>query len=870
MVVIKRRPPPPPPPSVSATPKYLITLPSETTLCNMGITFQSATKSGPVGVGANIQSISSSTEHSHTLEWKHKHGMKPWDVLYKINGIMVKSMEFTDILRMLNERGGRQPMTLIFEKNVPTDPCVGQEEKNKVGTMSDHNHMDTMRNGQDDDGRNSIQTARNAKAPISVPEAAIVTATDLPATRPMPMKADMESKLNRPSISQIRGGDILSKSLGEGDTSMEKNVLSSIFSPQNHANSRADDSILSEYSNSLREEGRIEQCPDLVTIQEGSGSYGTDSDGDGDGNDQEELDQDVMSVPQQDIVPNTQSDQGQVPIMNSPTFSYSVSTVHDREGDSPFLLSPLGAGITSLCIAHGDGNMSVMDYDEDKDGQSFDANNSSAMSSKSQYHDTQVQMLKEKYPYLSAASAMDCPIMSSGGVDGRLLASSTMKQNSKRVHWNRNNNRTSTTSKSCYRTNATDGNADELPCSDIHCSPMMESCSVSTVLISPRPGNASGGAPSSFGSIRYSPVESETPKTNRTNRSQNSNMSYNNIPIHMLDYRFVKECNCYETLGMIVVALKSASPPEFPSLLRLAEGRLDKMRDSVGAGPLDRSKDRSEDGNCDEIYSNPAVGDSKDDIPTHIHVEVQTSVGSELQVEDYTHDRDVYHDALEKNNYEEVMDNIVMAHAELKGQMGDLLHERDIMQENLTSQVASLKQVLETVEAKMQKQTRESNDTITLLTKQKTDAELEMKELRKSFATSSISAKDLMETLKAREADINNLASELFKARESQRFHMEHSESVQARLRAQVDNLTSQLRVQVKKTEATRTMVELEVRSEFRGRMKKDSDLMEALKSKLQSATDDVHTLYKENRFMATEFARVGLVSESASSYGNA
>ena len=828
------------------------------TLSNMGITFQPTSMAGisntsnrningPVGVGATIHSIASSREHEHehehehihTLEWQNKYGMKKGDVLYKINGAMVKSMRYSNIVHILNRTRTRtdhgiengQALALIFEKNMDMDMDT-----------SHHQKVNAIRN------RNELASSSNGNVSIPVP----APAAPVPMSRPMPM--DMEMEMNKQRESQTQRESNQSTSPGEGDTSMEKNLLSSIFSPQNNLNTRADDSMLSEYeySTALRDDGDMERCPDLVAIPEGSTS-GTDTCG----NDQEDLEQ-VMSVPQQDINMN----RDQFP-MTSPTFSYSVSTANEEA--SPYPLSPLGAGITSLCIAHGDGNVDDH-YRDDQD--------TSVISSRQQYHDSRVQMLKEKYPYLSPDSALE-RAHTLGGAGGAgtgihkhgFTSTAGNVRNRKRVERNRNRNCTSSTSKSTFSMNQLAN--DELPCRAVDRVPSIASCSVSTVFMSPQPGFRAP-ASSSLVPLRCSLTESETPKTTRTSRTQNSRMSYNNIPISMLDYRFVRECDSYDTMEKIINALKSTSPPEFPSLLRLAESCLVHLRAAANNANNGGDGDQCYEAGCDENDATAMVRKTKDGVPSHIHVEVQTSVGSELHVDDYIHDRAAYetsyHKAHQVNNVEEDMDNIVMAHAELKGQMDELLHERDIMQENLTSQVESLQQLLHSVKAEMEKQAKESNDKIDSLREQKAEAEFQMNDLRESCASSSNSVLQLVENLKAKEAEIGNLAAEVFKAQESKRVGIERSESVQDRLRAQVERLAFQLRVQVKKTEATRTVVELELRSEFRGRLKKDNDRIEELKYKLNSATDDVQTLYKENQFMATEFAKFGLVSKNCGS----
>jgi len=719
--------------------KYLIELPANVTRRNLGILFQPH-KSVPIELGAQIRAIA--TSFNHTAQWKKQYRMKKGDVLYKVDGRLVTSMDHSDIIKLLSSC-----KSLIFEIG-QGGPSLGAINTPKTDTS---NAVDGKLKG------NKLEVI---PVPAPVP-------TPVPKAKQMQQKAPTKTPTSR-GKHHVR---TTKPSPGEESSKSERNLLSSIFSPNGNA---VDDSTLSGYTNEYCREVEItsEDCPGLVAIPEGSGTDTSHSSS-------MEFSRDSASVPQQH--------QHLFP-MASPTFSYSVTTANSPATNCP--MSPIGLGIpTSVSIATGNSLMS---------------------SFRQEFHDSKVNMLKEKY------SSDSNPIIGVGN-----------SPNNNELH-------------------------DTFPVRTVQRDPSMESCSVSTMFLSPTQQLRAGMTSPSIPQCSNSNSLSNTPLTTKTQQSEA--MSYKDIPIAMLDYKFVRECNSLKEMEKIVSALKSTSPPEFPSLLRMAENRIVELRVTMGSRGITRTRERLD--VCYEVdYDEHASDNLRKGIPAHIHVEIQTDVQSVL------HGDEFFQEHVSQEDMAEDMNDIMIAHAELKGNMEELLRERDVMQESLTSQVKSLEELLQNVKSEMDKQTNLSNVKIESLVRAKTEAETEMQTLRESCVNSSSDIEQLTNDLKAKEKEIGNFAAQLYKEQESKRSAMEKAEAVKERLRAQVESLTNQLRVQVKKTQATRTMVELQLRAEYDGRLKRDFALMEELERKLNSATEDVQVLYQENRFMSTEFAKVGMVS---------
>lgn len=578
----------------------------------------------------------------------------------------------------------------------------------------------------------------------------------------------------------------LSPSTNKAELSVECNVLSSIFSPRHLTNqqmSMNNNSYMSEYIYEIEHDG--EDCPDLVAIPDGSRTDTSNGNSMGFITDDDGVDDDhaeYCSVIQQDFRPKEENASC---LLGSPAFSYSVTT---NNSDSLDPMSPLGANIQM--------SVSVATSLKEQDDYS-----SMVSSARQKYHDSQVLKLKQKYAsYLSPDE------------DG--------ESESRGMSMSRNGN----TSRS--------KNMEPLA--------SMETCFVpnSSFKISPIQAQQNLGWESNGHTTPLAALDglSHTPLSRKT--------MYHDIPISMLDYKYVRECNSKDELEKIIHTLKMKSPPEFPSLLRMAECRFSELKQSM-TNNLDRIDIRTEGG-----------------IPRIIHVDTKKDDVGHLTCCDDLFSEYSSLPQSTKGNFAsaEDMNEIVIAHAELKGHLEEILQERDAMQSSMSSQIKSLENMLESLKVEMEKQSNESSEKIYSLQQSKDIAEREMQVLRESCISSSKSVEEVTKELQAKESVIGKLSAELYKEQESKRLAMEKAESNSIRLQSQVDRLTNQLRMQVKKTEAIKTIVELQLRAEYEGKIRRDSELLEELGRKLKSAKEDVAVLFNENQFMAKEFAKVGMV----------
>jgi hypothetical protein len=656
-------------------------------------------------VGAQISSID--TSRVNASQWVKRHQMKVGDVLYKIDGQLVMNMPHREIMKLL-----LSCKTLIFEKSRADQKIISSSNR--------------PQSHQEEFGAKTMNTV-----PLSQPS----TNTVMSLQRPF---HSMELSSVTP---QSNRGVQCDTNPSPGESSVECNVLSSIFSPQQIMHNQKvpinDNYYLSDYIYELQHDD-VNNCPDLVAIPEGSrtdssndNSMGFITDHDDDDVDNNEY----CSVTQQGSCPKEDG----TCVLGSPAFSYSVTTDNTESLDP---MSPLGTKIQmSVSVA------TILKEQEDE--------YSMVSSARQRYHDSQVMKLKQKYAsYLSTESdRQQHTVVSASNYDGH---------------------------------------------------------------------------------VPLAPLDalSKTPLTTKT--------MYHDIPISMLDYKYVRECNSKDELEKIIDALKMKSPPEFPSLLRMAESRFSELMK-----PLCRNIDR-------DIRT--------EGIPSIIHVELDKDNIAELHGDDFSSAYSSQPQSMKRNFDTEDMNDIVIAHAELKGHLEELLRERDAMQCGMSSQIQSLENMLERLKLEMEKQSKDSSEKIDSLQKAKLNAEREMQVLRESCKSSSKSIEELTKELQTKESEIGKLAAELYKEQESKRIAVEKAESNSIKLQSQVDRLTDQLRMQVKKTAAIKTIVELQLRAEYEGKIRRDSELMEELSRKLKAAKEDAAVLFNENQIMATEFAKVGMV----------
>lgn len=740
------RQPPPPPPPTSISPKYLVSLSEDYDASNIGICFQPCKTAHSQECGARIRSIDASAKH--TSQWIRRHRMKVGDILYKIDGIVVTDMQHQTILDKLSSC-----KTLIFEKSQTGHDSLGKEQ--------DKEHAPVPNVDSQTEPSTLVQGEKKRFSPVTSKE--------------MNVHGSMHSS--------------------PGGISVERNLLSSIFSPpvKTCQLNALNNSYLSDYVSEMNRDD--EQCPDLV---EGSGTDSShdNSMGFSTGDDDADECNDGMHPPM---------------VLGSPTFSYSVTTANT---DTLYPMSPIGTKIPM--------SGSVVTFEEHENG-------SAVASVRQRYHDSQVLKLKQKYTsYWSPESSHRSTLTDTE--HGPIVAHPK--------------NSTKNKTRSC---GAVEPRRDSFVADTVDIVPSMGSCSVSTVYQSLPQGQQHAVVSTPNLHQPITSISLSNPPTPLT-----TNTTYNDIPISMLDYKYVRECGSRDELEKIIIALRRSSPIEFPSLLRTAENRFAEL------SSIDVNR-RGNNVPCNHFHQR----EGSNGIPMLIHVQSQSDEFSELPCDELRF-QDSYHpESGEKAVATEDMNDIVFAHAELQVQMEDLLRDRDAVQNTLSAQIKSLETMLENVKEEMKRKSNDSTAKIELLEKEKLNAETEMQRLRESCIGSSKGVEELTRELQIKESEIGKLAAQVYKEQESKRLAVERAEATTNRLKAQVDSLANQLRVQVKKTATIRTVVELQLRKEYEGRIKRDFEMMEELETKLKVAKENATVLYHENQFMATEFAKVGMRFDS-------
>lgn len=363
--------------------------------------------------------------------------------------------------------------------------------------------------------------------------------------------------------------------------------------------------------------------------------------------------------------------------------------------------------------------------------------------------------------------------------------------------------------------------------------PMDESQSASTVFMSP------------FSTL---PPEATT-TTPAMKSSHSTSMNYNEIPVSMLDYNYVRECSSIQELNQIIHALSVNK--EFPSLLRLAQMRLGDLNDKE----VEETK-----GGGDKGSSHIKVEEQQrfdPGIPSHIEVEIQTSViGSSCSYQGYGADKELEQD----------MDQIVLAHAELQEEIKEVLKERDRIQINLTDQVGVLEGKIEELELNQVKLKDDSEGKIQALEESRQLAQEQVDDLKETVVTSSREARLVVGELKNRENDIDKLRQELELERESKRIEMEKANNIQSELRSQVAYISRQLGLHEKETKATQELIEIEIKAQLESLTENDRNRIRELEATLRESQTELIHLRNENSAMAEKLKLAEEVSISVTS----
>ena len=418
--------PPPPPPSSSH--KYILTIPVHQ-LPNVGFHLENLSKSSSTGeeLGAKVKCIDLKViSDSANSEYRYLKRIAVGDVLYRINGELVKDSSFQYIRDLLmspdhqnmnkngrgatlRKNGSEYVMTLIMER---------QDRSNIENISSDNFVTDAISTVPEQNGRgNDVMMTNHMKNNRTV-ETSNETASPIPKSN--------------------SGGDTSIVMPSPGDLSDEGNVLSSIFSPKfnllsrmNKSTSSNDTSVESEKNTVLASD--IPSVPktniDSYLEQKG-GSFSnpmkvpdgllTDGEGSSFDDDDEKYFQSSSSALKyihgtssstsyhyendlsnkngyESINSSSPFRERRCPeendnVVDSPTFSYSVTTVNteqhlllDTAGPGNFL-SPIGVQISEQ--------------------HSFDSE-ATSVASRRQFYDSRVNKLRQKYSFLSPDSVKD-------------------------------------------------------------------------------------------------------------------------------------------------------------------------------------------------------------------------------------------------------------------------------------------------------------------------------------------------------------------------------------------------------------------------------------------------------------------------------
>lgn len=388
----------------------------------------------------------------------------------------------------------------------------------------------------------------------------------------------------------------------------------------------------------------------------------------------------------------------------------------------------------------------------------------------------------------------------------------------------------------------------------------LDSCSISTVFHSP------------FSNLLpTTPNDINTISTKKSHISKA--LSHHEIPISMLDCNYVQDCDSVDTLERIIKSLSQTSPPEFPSLLRLAESRLSEVQDKKGAEEQmisNRSMDNEEEEEpprpstppiptIQQNFSGEMTTASTRAVPSQIrftnsfqHSETNsneygssTNPTSSVDCND-AHDNETYDDE-SCHTLRERMNDIVLAHAELSDNLTVVLEERNGMQQDMASHIQTLETTIVEMENYMMEQNKVSSRNIQVLQKLKDEAEDDITHLREMVVTTSDEAKTVSIRLKHCEEDVRRLRNELEEERGEKLNILKQGDVVQSDLRGQVKNLSEQLQVYEEETSIMKEILE-EVKCEFQAMSKENEETIQDLQQQLEQSQRKLKRLELRNQ----------------------
>lgn len=417
--------PPPPPPSSSH--KYILTIPVQQ-LPNVGFHLENLSKSSSTGeeLGAKVKCIDlNAISDSANSEYRYLKRVAVGDVLYRINGELVKNSSFQYIQNLLfspdqqnmnksgrgatlRKNGSEYVMTLIMER---------QDRSNIENISNEIFVTNATSTAPEQNGRGNDAMMINHMRNNRTVEISNETASPIPKSK--------------------SGGDTSVVMPSPGDLSDEGNVLSSIFSPKFNLLSRMNQTTTSNDTSVESEKNTVlasDTPPVPITnvdsdLEHRGGSVSNPSkvpdaqltDGEGssfDDDDEKYFQSSSSALKYIDVTSSRTSyhyenglsnkngyesvhpsspfrercPEENDNVVDSPTFSYSVTTVNteqhlllDTAGPGN-LLSPIGVQISEQ--------------------HSFDSE-ATSVASRRQFYDSRVSKLRQKYSFLSPDSVKD-------------------------------------------------------------------------------------------------------------------------------------------------------------------------------------------------------------------------------------------------------------------------------------------------------------------------------------------------------------------------------------------------------------------------------------------------------------------------------
>ena len=382
------------------------------------------------------------------------------------------------------------------------------------------------------------------------------------------------------------------------------------------------------------------------------------------------------------------------------------------------------------------------------------------------------------------------------------------------------------------------------PISEILPSSSVESCSLSTVYLSPLSNILDENV------ARNSPASIDMISKQHTNSS-----SYHGVPMHMLDLNFVRECRSLRVLTQIIQCLETSQTEEsqkYPHVLNAAKLQLVSIK---------RSHAKLSD-ECQEQRR------KLNDIPTHIHVEIQTNSKDNIRSmtshkKHLAMDDDECNSNIVENNYDliENMNSMVIAHAEIQNQMDEILQERDDLREKMAVEIKKWERKVNKLSNQMRQDKDESTQKIEALSHSKSIAEERVQVLQGRLVSSSKEAKVVMEELKSCKDEIERLKVVLCAEKDSKTHEVGHTSKLHLQLQERITHLKRQVDLHEEEDNVSRALIEIKLRSEYEVISENDKTRIKELERSLAETRGELQRLNDENQVMkinVSEFEKVG------------